>query len=88
MEKNRSLKSTYISTGTIIDAREDRPSQVEPIVFASGPVLVLSGETDSVTKPPHTITYVTFDQILEPGAAGMGAGKILNEGHASDLLTA
>jgi hypothetical protein len=55
------------------------------MTFASGSVLVSGGETDSVTKTPYTTIYVTFDHMLEPGDAGMGAGniKVSNEGHAA-----
>jgi plastocyanin len=92
VEKNRSLKSTYISSGTIVDVCGDRSSHMEPIAFAPGSVLVSSGETvtDSVTKPPHTTTFVTFDHILKPGDAGMGAGssKDSKEGHAATYLVA
>jgi hypothetical protein len=55
------------------------------MAFASESVLVSGGETDSVTKPPHTTIYVTFDHMLEPGVAGIGAGniKVSSEGHAA-----
>ena len=72
MEKNSSLDSTYISIGTIIDVRGERPSQAEPMTFASGSV-PSGGETDSVMKPPQTTIHVTYDHMLEPGDAGMGA---------------
>jgi hypothetical protein len=51
---------------------------------ASGSVLASCGKTDSVPKPPHTTTHVTFDHMLEPGDAGMGAGNnVSNEEHAA-----
>jgi len=85
VEKNRSLDSTYISFGTIIDVHGDRHSQGEPMVFASGSVLASGGETDSVTKPPHNTINLTFGHMLEPGGAGMGAGniKVSKEWHAA-----
>jgi len=39
VEKNRSLNSTHHLFGTIMDIGANRPSQVEPMTFASGPVL-------------------------------------------------
>jgi hypothetical protein len=85
VEKNRSFNSTYGSFGTIIDVRRDRPSQAEPMAFASGSVLASGGETDSVGIPLHTTIHVTFDHMLEPGGAVMGAGnsKVSNEEHAA-----
>jgi hypothetical protein len=55
------------------------------MAFASGSVPVSGGEADSVPKPPHNTTHVTYDHMLEPGDAGMGAGngKISNEEHAA-----
>jgi hypothetical protein len=76
----------YISFGTIIDVRGNRPSDAEPIAFASGSVPASGGKTDSVGKPPHNTIHITFDHILlEPGGAGIGAGnrKASNEGHAA-----
>jgi hypothetical protein len=55
------------------------------MTFASGSVLASGGETDSVTKPPHTTIHVTFGHMLEPGDAGMGAEnfKVSKEVHAA-----
>jgi hypothetical protein len=85
VEKNSSLDSTYISIGTIVDVRGERPSQIEPMTFASGSVLASGGETDSVMKPPQTTIHVTFDHMLEPGDAGMGAEtfKVSKEVHVA-----
>jgi hypothetical protein len=88
VEKTRSLDSTFSSFGTIIDVRGDRPSQVDPVAFASGSVLASGGKTDSVAKPPHTTTHVShvaFGYMLEPGDAGMSAGngKVSNEEHTA-----
>jgi len=47
VEKNRSLKTTYGSFSTIIDARSDRASKAEPISFAPGPVLASGGQIES-----------------------------------------
>jgi hypothetical protein len=75
----------YVSYSTIKDVRGDRPSQVEPMSFASRSVLASGGETDLVTKSPHTTIHVTFDHILEPGDVEMGAGngKVSNEEHVA-----
>jgi hypothetical protein len=57
------------------------------MAFASRSVLASGGETDLVTKPPHSTIHITFDHILESGDAGMGAGagngNASNEGHAA-----
>jgi hypothetical protein len=85
VEKNSSLDSTYISIGTIIDARGDRPLQAEPMTFASGSVLASGGERDPVTKSPHTNIHATFDHMLKPRDMGMGTGnsKLSNGEHAA-----
>jgi len=85
VEKKSSLNSMCSSYGTITDVRGDRPSQVEPMAFASRSVLASGGEIDLVTKSPHTTIHVTFDHILEPGDVEMGAGngKVSNQGHAA-----
>jgi len=46
VEKNRSFNTTFCSFGTIIDVRGDRLSRVEPMTFASRPVLASGGQID------------------------------------------
>jgi hypothetical protein len=48
---------------------------VEPMTFASGPVLASGGQIDSAMNPSTTVTRITFDYTLGSGDAQIGAGK-------------
>jgi hypothetical protein len=84
VEQNRSLNSTYYSFGTITNVRGDRPSQVEPMSFATGVVPASGGQIGSAKKPISIDIHVTFDSTLEPGDMGMSPGnsEISSEEHA------
>jgi len=81
VEKNRSLSSTYYSsgnsgTGTTLDTSLGRRSQMEPMSFARGPVLAPSrSQTDSATSPPTINIHFSFGSPLEPRDPEMNAGS-------------
>ena len=75
VETNRSLDATYFSSGSIIDVHDGgQRSQMEPIGFAAGPVLVATGsQIDIATKPPNIDVHISFGSALEPGDSETGA---------------
>jgi hypothetical protein len=65
--------TTCYSSGTVLDTHGVRRSQMEPMSFASGPVLASGNQVDLVIKPPNTNIQFSFGSTLESlaGAAEM-----------------
>jgi len=75
--------TTCYSSGAVLDTRGVRRSQMEPMSFASGPVLALGNQVDLVIKPPNTNIQFSFGSTLESLA---GAAKMdLNAGSSKAL---
>jgi len=88
VEQNRSLDTTFLSFGTIIDSRGGRPSQTKltEINFAPGSVLASGGHIDIASRSLNTDIHldVSFGSTFELGDLDIGArrSKILSEDHA------